>query len=247
MMLHTIVRWLLLCSTVLFLAGFWNRNSLPAPSQLMPALQQAPLQKKVDLPAFGKEAGGINYRIQPLYEYELSGLVVSQYDATSWRDYLHRKSSDNLNVRDVCVIWGENARNGVYRDVEFRSGQFTCFFSTGSDEVYRLFDQTAISNNHLLTASATIQAQLSRLRIGDQIRLKGYLASYGHDHGFPFRRGTSTVRTDTGNGACETIYVESVEVIKTWMSPWRMLMYAAAAAFMLGVLAWMALPFRMKK
>ena len=38
---------------------------------------------------------------------------------------------------------------------------------------------------------------------GDQIRL----------------RGTSTLRNDTGNGACETIYVSEVEVLAAGTTP----------------------------
>jgi hypothetical protein len=41
---------------------------------------------------------------------------------------------------------------------------------------------------------------------GDHIRLKGVLAKYANkDSGF--NRGTSITREDTGNGACETIYL----------------------------------------
>ena len=48
---------------------------------------------------------------------------------------------------------------------------------------------------------------------GDYIRFKGLLASY-QNPGNGFSRGTSTVRTDTGNGACETVYLSEFEVIR---------------------------------
>ena len=48
---------------------------------------------------------------------------------------------------------------------------------------------------------------------GDHIRLKGMLVEYSNP-GNGFHRGTSVTRTDTGNGACETIYVNGFEVIK---------------------------------
>ena len=51
---------------------------------------------------------------------------------------------------------------------------------------------------------------------GDQIKIKGYLVDYkvAKDGQTLFTRGTSTTRTDNGNGACETIYVEDVEIIR---------------------------------
>ena len=60
----------------------------------------------------------MTYRIDPLYTYDLHGLVVSRHDSTSWTDYLHRESNDHLNVVDLCVIWGRNAISGGYRDME---------------------------------------------------------------------------------------------------------------------------------
>lgn len=48
--------------------------------------------------------------------------------------------------------------------------------------------------------------------IGDYIHIKGMLASYRNPANH-FFRGTSTVRTDKGNGACETIYVSEFEVL----------------------------------
>jgi hypothetical protein len=51
--------------------------------------------------------------------------------------------------------------------------------------------------------------------------LRGYLAEYSHSNR-DFHRGTSTHRTDTGNGACETIYVEDYQILKTGNPFWRM-------------------------
>jgi hypothetical protein len=50
------------------------------------------------------------------------------------------------------------------------------------------------------------------------VRIRGYLAKYGHDQGF--ERGTSTIRTDTGNGACETIFITDYEIIASYGGPW---------------------------
>ncbi len=47
---------------------------------------------------------------------------------------------------------------------------------------------------------------------GDHVRLKGVLAEYANKNN-GFFRGTSTIREDTGNGACETVYLDSFEII----------------------------------
>ena len=55
---------------------------------------------------------------------------------------------------------------------------------------------------------------------GDQIHLKGYLVTYSHGGG---TRGTSLTRDDTGNGACETIYVTDINILRKANRFWRYL------------------------
>ncbi len=104
------------------------------------------------------------------------------------------------------------------------------------------FDQTAISNNHLLTDQPALAKKLRTVRVGDQIRFRGHLAEYSHQHGMNFKRGTSTVRTDSGNGACETVFLDSFEVIKAGGKPWRALVLPAGLALLLGAITWLLLP-----
>lgn len=249
-MSHRVVVVWLLASVALLILAVWQQDSLPDARMLLPELQQEPVQEAVNKPAFEQTVSGINYRIQPLYEYELHGLVVSRHDAGSWRDYLHARWNDNLNVADLCVVWGRNVDTDIYThvtdDIAFSSGQFTCNYFTRSREAWVRFNKAAISNNHLLTADDDMAALIRSARIGDQVRLRGYLAEYSHNDGGGFHRGTSTVRTDTGNGACETVYVNSFEVLQPAGGGWRMLAWLAAGSLLLGLLAWFRSPLRVR-
>lgn len=241
--MRTLVKLLLAGSLALLIAALWQRHALPAPALLLPGLQQEPEQIQVREPPLSTTVGGVAYQIRPLYSYELHGLVVSQHDSDTWWDYIHREWNDHLNVVDLCVIWGNNATSGAYRDTSFSSGQFVCYWQMSTREAFAAFDAAAISNNHLITDDPAIAKKLRSVRIGDQIRFRGYLAEYSHNHnGQPFQRGTSTVRTDTGNGACETVYVQDVEILRRGGSPWRTLVWVAAALLALGVVAWFNLP-----
>jgi hypothetical protein len=241
------LKWLLATNLLLLAVALWKSDALPPPPELSPALLEEPAQVPVRQAAYTTTSHGVTYTVQPLYAYELVGLVVSKHDAKSWWDYLHREWNDNLNIVDLCVVWGNNARNGSYADIHFSSGQFTCNFSTWSDTAYAAFDQTAISNNHLLTDHPDIAKKLRTVRVGDQIRFRGHLAEYAHQHGLDFRRGTSTVRTDTGNGACETVFIDSIEIIKAGGKPWRTLVWVASVLLALGVFAWFARPVRLNQ
>jgi hypothetical protein len=235
---------LMFSGLVLLLVAMWKVDSLPPAQLLRPELLDNPRQREVQRPAFTARAGGIDYKVQPLFRYDLHGLVVSRHDSDTWWDYIHKEWNDNLNVADLCVVFGENARSGAYRDISFSSGQFVCNFQTSSSEAYAAFDQTAASNNHLLTTDAGIAKRIRNTRIGDQIHFTGNLVEYSHNVGAGFRRGTSTVRTDTGNGACETVFLESFEIIAPGGGPWPMLVKVAIGMMIVGVLLWFAAPVR---
>jgi len=244
MPVSALVRILLVAGAALFVAAWWRRDALPPPETIDAALLAVPVQNPVGAPAFRTTVGGITYTVRPLYTYDLAGLVVSKHDADTWWDWIHKAWKDKLNVTDLCVVFGPNAKSGVYRELEFSSGQFVCNVHASSEAAWRAFDMSALSNNHLLTDDPGVARTLKDVRVGDQVRFRGFLAEYSHNDGFPFFRGTSTTRADTGNGACETVYATDAEILRAGNRGWRIAFWAAAAAFVAGLIAWASLPFR---
>lgn len=235
---------MLLAGVLLIGLALWQKDVLPTARQIRSELLQEPQQTVVEIPPFQTTAEGVIYTIKPLHRYELHGMVVSRHDTSAWWDYLHAAWNDHLNVADLCVVWGNNIRREAYRDIEFSSGQFTCNFFTRSSEAFAAFDQTAISNNHLLSAERAITRRIKDVRIGDQVYLSGYLAEYSHTTGQAFHRGTSTVRTDTGNGACETVWVEDFQIVQRGGGPWHWLLKLGLVLLLAGVVAWWRSPVR---
>lgn len=236
-------RYIFWAGLALLLFSWWRGHPLPRPVQLVDPLFNEPLQEPVRAQPFEVSAGGIVYTINPLFRYELDGLVVSRHNADTWWDFAHREWNDALNVTDLCVVWGRNVRTDVYRRLKYWSGQFTCNFRTDSAEVFAAFDPSALSNNHLLSESASLVRVMKNVRVGDQIHFSGFLAEYSHNHGFPFKRGTSIIRTDTGNGACETVYVEDFSILRKGDRLTSMLQWLACALMVLGIAAWLRQPY----
>ena len=230
--------------TALLAAGLVNYTNLPEVGALRAELNDEPRQQSVVQAAFTKAAGGVTYTIEPSHRYEIYGLVVSKHNADAWWDYIHAATKDNLNVTDLCVVWGSNALGGAYQKLSFSSSQWTCNWQTSSDDAWRAFDANKISNNHILTDDARLARTLRNVRIGDQIHIAGQLASYKHQAGQSFSRGTSTVRTDTGNGACETIFVDQVNILRAAPSFWRNVTWVAAVGLFLSVLLGLFTPHR---
>lgn len=212
------VKLIFCVSLLLFGVAYCQQGKLPSKSAVLKPLYQEPVQKEVKQPPFQVNAGGTTYTITPLYSYELAGLVVSYHHSASFADYYHELWGDKLNLKDICVVWGKNIATNAYRESKFKSAPFMCYWWVPSDVP---FDQSAISNNHLISEKKAISRQIMRAKTGDQIYLKGFLAEYSTAEGF--HRGTSTTRDDTWNGACETIYLSEFRILKAANTGWRVL------------------------
>ncbi len=207
------VKGIVLLSLLLMVATYPHKDALPEPDYYA-SPPTPPIQRNTRLKPFETEVNGERYQISPRFDYELEGVIVSAHEADALGDIWHHdKWHDFLNTRDLCVIWGDNLSSGVYRQMVFENDSWTCWAYWPNAGVRSRFDMTQLSNNHLLTDDPAINDIIMDARIGDRVRLKGQLASYRNlDNGF--FRDTSTVRNDTGNGACETIHVREFEILE---------------------------------
>lgn len=185
----------------------WKARQLPPPAS-RPDLHDEPLQTPLKP---GQETTlvvplrGHQYSIKPRFNYRLTGLVVSMSDAMGWSNITHKANGDFLNTHDLCVVWGANAETLDLSRFHFSHGDWTCYVETSSSEEWAKFKMDGLSNNHVLPSTPEIEALFRDVRIGDEIEVEGLLVDYSVDG--RGSRTTSIVRTDTGNGACEIIYV----------------------------------------
>lgn len=232
--LRRLARLALPAALLVFLASLFLRHRLPDPGLILEPLLQDPIQTEEGLPEpFEVERKGFTYTVTPLFGYELWGLVVSYHHSSSFVDISHKQWNDYLNTKDLCVLWGRNVETGVYKRMTFRNRDFTCYYRYPDRETYELFTENALSNNHILPADASVAEAVRRARTGDQVHFKGWLVSYGLK-GTPYARGSSTVRNDRGNGACEVVYVTEFEILRPANTEWRA---ARKISLVLAVLA----------
>jgi len=228
-------------SFVWLLMSFWNRNDLPRSIVYVPEILKEPLQTATRKRPFKASYADVEYLIEPEYEYDIYGMIVS-YRHHDGESRMHRAANDHLNMLDVCVVWGDNTANRRLHKISFWNGIFTCNFQTRDQEAWDSFDIFQVSNNHLISDDELIRERVRDIQVGDQIRVRGYLASYGSEGGGV--RGTSTTRLDAGDGACETIYVEQFEIVESALSYWRISMYLSLMLFAIGLVVHFKRPYR---
>ena len=231
---------LITASFATLLVSFWNRNDIPGNLRLRPEIAAEPRQSATREQAFTAHYEGVEYRVDPEYDYELFGIVVSyrHHDGSS---QMHRQAGDHLNMLDVCVVWGDNATHPRLDKLDFWNGIFTCNVQTKDTDAWQRFDIYALSNNHLLSDDEFIRDRVTGLNVGDQLRIRGWLASYTGPGG---TRGTSTTRRDTGDGACETIWVREFDIVEAGRSIWRRTMWGSLFVLAGGLVVHFRRPYR---
>jgi len=213
---------------------------LPGSIDYVAAIADEPQQTKTDRRSFDAEWDGVSFRIDPEYDYDLTGMIVS-FRHHNENSRMHRLADDHLNMLDVCVVWGDNTNGAQLDKIDFWNGIFTCNVKTRDQAAWDSFDMYQLSNNHLISDDEFIRDQVRKVKVGDQVRIRGVLASYESPGGL---RGTSTTRMDTGDGACETIYVDHFEILEPATSLWRISMYISLAVLLAGLLRFFGRPFK---
>jgi len=214
--LESALNGLLLLAGLVFGLAWYFQDRLPQPPDLLPTLAQAPVQTPLEAPLFQFSYRGHDYEVKTFAEYELWGVIVSHNNISGVGDIYH--NADSLDTKDICVLWGGNVAGDDYLHVKFSSGAWTCYFEYPQGVS---FNAREVSNNHLITDSPAIRKQIDGLRRGDQVHLRGRLVGYRDRLWADFWRNSSLSRLDGGNGACEVVFVEALEILKSANPQWR--------------------------
>lgn len=209
---------LFLGAIALTLIAWVRKGELVSSTEIEAALLQEPQQEATARRPFAFGYKGQQCRVKPVATYELWGLVVSHNDIESIADIYH--DSTSVDTKDLCVVWGGNLERDDFREVEYSSGSWTCYFRYPMGVK---FAHHELGNNHLITDDPAIREQIAQVRVGDQIHLEGLLVDYQMDDWQDFWRRSSTVRDDTG---CEVVFVEQLEILQAgtpgWYSAYRL-------------------------
>ncbi len=229
-------------SALLLIFSFFLKDRLPSSSEMLEPLESDPVQREMNAAPFDIRSKDITFTVTPLFAYELNGLVVSYHHSNELSDFSHKKWGDSLNIKDICVIWGANLNDSILEGIRFSSGNWTCFYETKDRDTWESFNPVFFSNNHLITENKALASKILAAGKGDQIRISGYLSNYTHNKGF--FRNTSVTRQDTGQGACEIIYVTEFQIIKRanifWKTSFAVSKLLTPVFFLLSIIAAMA-------
>ena len=144
-----------------------------------------------------------NYHVEPLTKYTIEARVLG-----TERYRLGREA--DISPVDFALGWGAMSDTAVLKKIDIRqSGRFY-FWRVDAFPIPREEIESHSANTHMIPADTAIARRLNEVRPGQIVRLRGYLVAISAEDGWQWRSSLS--RTDTGNGACELMWVESVEI-----------------------------------
>ncbi|HWG67544.1 MAG TPA: hypothetical protein VN662_09040 [Rhodanobacteraceae bacterium] len=190
----------LLCALLLLAGWLWwhGRPIARADGMLAP---NDPVQTDFDTPPPAipfKDA-----TLHPLANFSLTARVLS-------RDDYHFDAEADLSPTDLAFGWGTMSDSAVLRAIDIsQSGRFY-YWQTRAFPVPRREIETHSANMHMIPADASVEYELKRVRVGDVVSLDGMLVEADKANGWRWR--SSLTRDDTGDGACELVYVQSLTI-----------------------------------
>lgn len=141
-----------------------------------------------------------------LHGYALEGRVVTRRE-------FRNDATSAVSPLDLGIVWGDLAAPGATDTIAFRTGLRAVFYRPAPDAVLPDDWEAQVTNNHLVPASAEVDAALMAVEVGETVRIRGYLVVVTGEGIAPWR--SSTRRNDnTIIGGCEIILVTSVEVLR---------------------------------
>lgn len=158
---------------------------------------EEPVQANTEAAAFQFKG----YALQPLQNFALAARVLAS-------ERYHTGREADLSPLDLALGWGPMSDGTVLEKISIsQSGRFY-HWRVQELPIPRRDIERSSANMHMIPADDVIAGKLKALKPGQTVRLEGWLVEARAPDGWRWR--SSLTRDDTGNGACELVFVRDV-------------------------------------
>lgn len=177
----------------------WRRKPHALPAGALAA--EAPLQEDLD---HGASLQKGDYTLVTRARFALTARVLSR------EDYRFDAGAALAPV-DLALGWGRMSDGAVLEKIEISQGNRFYHWHVEAFPIPRREIEVSSANMHMVPSSDAVRDQLERVRPGTLVHLEGFLVDASRPDGWQWH--TSMTREDTGNGACELVYVEDMSEV----------------------------------
>lgn len=143
------------------------------------------------------------YRVSALASFAMKARVLST-------ERYHFDRESDLVPEDVAFGWGQMSDSRILDQLDISQSGRWYHWSCQEFPISRGNIETHSANMHLIPADAAVRRTILHLRPGQVVDLDGYLVRADASDGWHWI--SSLTRNDTGDGACELVYVQRLSV-----------------------------------
>ena len=163
-----------------------------------PVAPNNPIQEKITEGQIYQKEG---YVIRPLARFQIEARVLG-------RERYRFDRGASLSPVDLALGWGPMSDQAVLDQIDISQGGR--FYRWRVDQYpiprHAIIEHSA--NMHMIPADDVVEKDLLRVREGEVVQIEGYLVKATSEKGGVWK--SSLTRKDSGDGACELIWVEHV-------------------------------------
>ena len=149
-----------------------------------------------------KEFNLNGYLLKPLADFSIEARILS------YRKYSNDKEAE-LSPIDLAVGWGPMSREQILEKINVSQRGRWYFWQTDNFPIPRKEIEQNSANIHMIPADDSIKDRLMKVKVGSIVKFKGQLVECSQSN---WKWRSSLTRNDTGDGACEVIYVTSFSI-----------------------------------
>ena len=183
------------------------RDAAGAPvACVLPGIGAAPMPVQLDTPPTMPPFDLDGHRATPMAGFAIEATVLGIE-----RYRFGRETA--VSPLDLALGWGPMADPAVYGALDISQSGRWYHYRWGQDGPPLPLDAIIgnSSNMHMIPATQAVAEGLARLDAGGRVRLTGWLVDIESPEGYRWK--TSLRRDDSGDGACEIVYVCEVAVL----------------------------------
>lgn len=163
---------------------------------------EAPIQREIGISGNGLEREG--YAISALASFKGKARVLAR------EDYYFGRETD-LSPTDLVLGWGPMSDESVLAEIDISQRNRFYFWHVDTFPIPRHEIERNSANMHFIPANRLVADVLDDVGAGDLIEFDGYLVKISGDDGWRWQ--SSLTRNDTGNGACELIWLRDIRIL----------------------------------
>ena len=144
------------------------------------------------------------YVIRPLATFDIKARVLSR------KRYLLGRESDLAPI-DLALGWGQMSDEQILENFSISQSGRWYWWRADPLPIIRQEVIRSSANMHLIPADDYVARQIKKARRGAIVQFTGYLVEVKGDDGWHW--SSSLSREDSGDKACELVYVKDFEIL----------------------------------